>query len=687
MANKDVDININVNGDDDLNKSLKDAEGLSKDLNKELGTVDKNLGTAGKAFKKLGSVGGKALKGLGSVGKKAFRAIGTAIKATGIGLLLGLLASLWEAMKQNQAVMDAFQTAVNAIGIVIQPVAEGLGELIEGLRNGSDKFDAFGRVIKNVMKIALKPLQFTFNSLKIGILGLQIAWEKLSAALSPKKKLDEGRVAELKDEIQAAKDRMKELGKETGDSFRAIKEDAGEAFQEMKDFGKGIIDGVKDAVVEVQNGAARAATEATKNMERLNLEQERLMLQYQNAAEIQRQIRDDESKTFEERIAANAELGRILEEQSQLEIATVNKKIEAQKAILAVNSSNIEAQNELYALNTQLLEIEERINGQRSEQLVNINALNREKKAAAEEEIARAQEVADEVAAIEEEAWLASIENDEQRRLAELEIEQENFEEDLERRLANEEITLQEMQALRDAYAEQHKLAIDETNKAIEASAKASAEARIAQEEAVRDAQIGGALSAASALLDAADAVFGETKAGAIARTIIATYESATSAFNALAGIPIVGPVLGGVAAAAAVVAGLANIAKIKSAEKPSGAGEAAMSKVKSANQNPMQEGGIIGGYPHSQGGTMVTAEYGERIIGARANRMFGPELNALNELGQGRGSNYPLLTEERVAEIAARVVGSVPVELVESKVTDKQREVSMRESAYIQGR
>ncbi|WP_312256466.1 phage tail tape measure protein [Stutzerimonas nitrititolerans] len=53
-------------------------------------------------------------------------------------------------------------------------------------------------------------------------------------------------------------------------------------------------------------------------------------------------------------------------------------------------------------------------------------------------------------------------------------------------------------------------------------------------------------------------------KAAAIAQTTIKTYESATSAFSAMAGIPYVGPALGAAAAAAAVAAGMANVAAIQ---------------------------------------------------------------------------------------------------------------------------
>ena len=60
---------------------------------------------------------------------------------------------------------------------------------------------------------------------------------------------------------------------------------------------------------------------------------------------------------------------------------------------------------------------------------------------------------------------------------------------------------------------------------------------------------------------------FGENtkiaKMAASAQTAIATYQSATESYKALAGIHFVGPVLGGIAAAAAVASGMANIKKI----------------------------------------------------------------------------------------------------------------------------
>jgi len=86
-----------------------------------------------------------------------------------------------------------------------------------------------------------------------------------------------------------------------------------------------------------------------------------------------------------------------------------------------------------------------------------------------------------------------------------------------------------------------------------------------------------------------------ETEAGkafAVTQATIDTYVGATAAYSSMAGIPIVGPVLGGIAAAAAIVAGIQNVKAITSASSsgPSGGG-AAPSTTTSAPAPQMMSG------------------------------------------------------------------------------------------------
>lgn len=84
-------------------------------------------------------------------------------------------------------------------------------------------------------------------------------------------------------------------------------------------------------------------------------------------------------------------------------------------------------------------------------------------------------------------------------------------------------------------------------------------------------------LSVASDTLGNLAGLLGESssagKAAAIAQTTIETYKGAQSAFSSLAGIPVVGPVLGGIAAASAIASGIATVKQITSVKTPGGKG------------------------------------------------------------------------------------------------------------------
>jgi len=122
-------------------------------------------------------------------------------------------------------------------------------------------------------------------------------------------------------------------------------------------------------------------------------------------------------------------------------------------------------------------------------------------------------------------------------------------------------------------------------------------------------------------------------KAMAIAQTTIDTYQSATAAYKAMAGIGVMGPVLGGIAAGAAVASGLANVKKIASTKAPKA-----------------EKGALfnIGGNRHSAGGTMFTgadgtqfeAEQGE-LIGVM-NRNAARHFMAFNNAFPAGGASAP---------------------------------------------
>ena len=133
---------------------------------------------------------------------------------------------------------------------------------------------------------------------------------------------------------------------------------------------------------------------------------------------------------------------------------------------------------------------------------------------------------------------------------------------------------------------------------------------------------------------------FEKNKKLQIANATIQMFQSAISAFSAMAAIPVVGPALGAVAAAAAIALGIANINKIKSQEYESAAGGAAAGgSTPQASMNlgkNYEKGGMIGGKRHAEGGTLIEAEAGEAIMTRGAVTMFAPLLSQLNQIGGG---------------------------------------------------
>ena len=103
--------------------------------------------------------------------------------------------------------------------------------------------------------------------------------------------------------------------------------------------------------------------------------------------------------------------------------------------------------------------------------------------------------------------------------------------------------------------------------KQIEEERKAAEQRRLIEEQ-VKTAKLDIAKNTLSSL----SSIIGEQtavgKAAAIAATTIDTYQSATAAYKAMAGIPVVGPALGAAAAAAAVISGIANVKRILSVSK-----------------------------------------------------------------------------------------------------------------------
>lgn len=135
-------------------------------------------------------------------------------------------------------------------------------------------------------------------------------------------------------------------------------------------------------------------------------------------------------------------------------------------------------------------------------------------------------------------------------------------------------------------------------------------------------------------------------KAFAIANAIMNTYQGAVAAFQSAAAIPIVGWVAAPIAAAAAVAAGLANVAKIRSAREQGG-------NLSAGQMSTIAERGKAEVIMPAGASRVRTAEQMRQIMGDNSSNSSVPDLQIVNQT-TGRVDSA---TAERTDEGRLRVI------------------------------
>jgi hypothetical protein len=352
-------------------------------------TVKSNIGEVTKKTDDLGISIGKASdetkdlnKGLeetGKSGSKGFIAIGTAVKgfgmalkAAGIGLAIALFVSLKEALERNQKVMDTVNTIMGTISTTFNQVANVLVEVYNWTTESTDRFDGLGKTLSGLVTLALTPLKVAFFGLKLGVQEVQLAWEKWVGGADPKK------IAELKKGIDETTDSLAEIAKEAVSAGADIYNNIGDAIGEIGTIGKKAIEGISEISIKSNYELAKATTAAANSSKLAEAAIQGLIEKYDRQAELQRQIRDDETKTFAERIAANQKLGEILDEQETKMLALADTRVASAALELSANKENVELQVAYQQALNDRAGVEAQVAGFRSEQMTNEVSLNKE---------------------------------------------------------------------------------------------------------------------------------------------------------------------------------------------------------------------------------------------------------------------------------------------------------------------
>ena len=504
---EELDFSIKSN----INDAAKDAEKLGDNLGK---AKDQTKGLA----KETEEVGKSAKKSVSGVKKLA---VGFKTLATATGFIF-LVTKAFEIFKEvlgkNQKVVDTLNTAMEVLSIAFNDlfsfISNNIGNIVGWFKdifeNPQQSIKDFGTAIKENLIERFESLMETFGHLGKALGHL------------------------FKGEFQEAFDSAKDAGKEMVDVYTGVDNSVDKITETVKDATTAIVEYGKKTL-----DTAKSVIELNKASELAAVQVQGLIEDYDRQAEKLRQVRDDETKTFAERIEANKKLGEVLTEQGE----EMQKLVDIQVNAAQVEYDKNKSQENLIVLTEALNEkkaVEAQITGFQSEQLTNQVALEKELGEAKSEILLSG--LAD-----------MDLELAELERAYELKLEMA--------RKAGEDTT-----AITEQYEKEKSDIVKSYQKDIVKWSEMSSEQQlgIASQTAGNMATILGEETEAG-------------KAMAVVQATIDTYKSAQAAFSSMAGIPVVGPALGAIAAAAAVAMGLKNIAAIRSAKAEGGGGGGSM--------------------------------------------------------------------------------------------------------------
>lgn len=419
---KTIIVNVDTgNSEKDLNKVVDSAENLKETLKDSEKQADKTA----KEVKGIGKAGASAKKGLKAV-SSGFKAIGNAIKVAGIGLVIGLFLTLKEVLGQNQKVVDALSSVMGTFSIVINQVFDIVSNTFTAVSKATGGFDALGKVMSGLLTLAIEPLKLGFNTIRFNLLNAQLAWEKsFFGDNDPKsvKALNES-IKEVSGSIGTSAGKIINAGKDIVNNFS-------EAVSEVGTLGSSLIEEVGKVSIKASFEQSKLTQQLANNAKLAEAEQRKLVEQYDRQAEKLRQIRDNDLLSIDERKKANDELGKVLEKQEKAMLKQADAVLASARAELK-KSNNIENQTALIDAQANRLGVLAQIEGFRSEQDVNKNALIKEGN-----ELVQSGIEADTTRALNQQKFNTSLEEDALKRL-----EQQKLDLEAEREIEAERLQL-----------------------------------------------------------------------------------------------------------------------------------------------------------------------------------------------------------------------------------------------------
>ena len=513
----------------EANNTLKESTANAKDYSGVLGIIDQKTGGAISGFTNLTKSVGGATKG--------FNLMRIAIIGTGIGALLIAVTSLSAAFTSSEEGQNKFAKIMGVIGSVtgnLVTLMADLGEKIIWV------FEEPKQAIKDFANLIKENIVNRFNGLLELIPELGKAVNLLfSGDFSEAGKVAANAVGKVALGIENVVDK-------TNDAINSTKEFIDELIREG----------------EIAGAIADKRAKADKLERDLIIERSKAN---RDRADLLNKAVDKENFALQERIGFLQEAGQIEEDITNKEIAAAQLRLEAKVAENALANSTKEDLNEEAQLRANLIDLETAKLSKAKLVTTQISALNAQ--ARAEELAAKAEQDLKDKEAKDDEILKAQ-----ELKALETQIRDAEAVTADERRALELQKTIEHYDKL-IAAAKAAGLEIAGLEKAKGVAVSNFAEDSAEQEVTWAEMSMNEKANLAKQGFNNLATILGEEtaagKAAAIASATISTYQSAVSSYNSLSGIPVVGPILGGLAAGAAVASGFAQVKAITGTKLP----------------------------------------------------------------------------------------------------------------------
>ena len=353
----------------ELIAEVKKAASSMNEVALQVEQLNENIETFGDKSKEETK---KSSKGFAAL-KKSVQVVGGAVKGLlvgGLALLVAGFATLVEGLRNNQEVMDAVSVVMKTIQDVAAQAAQVFVDMFKAVNDATGGFDAMQKVLGGALTISLNVFVGMIQGLVLNFKKAQLAWEEsFLGGNNPET------IKRLNEEIQTVGDKLDKTGENISNAGKQIKDNFGEAVGEVGQLAQGVADATQKSLdtidVTAANSRAKRIVQLQNDAKLAIAENDKLQFKYQRDAELQRQIRDDVSKSLAERTAANDQLLVVLGEQEKLQKANAQTQVDLATEILAADSKNIDKKVALIEAEKVYADVLENITGFISEQDVN----------------------------------------------------------------------------------------------------------------------------------------------------------------------------------------------------------------------------------------------------------------------------------------------------------------------------